>query len=507
MSAASDGADDAVPGPRAPAAVIDVGSNSIRLVVYDRRSRAPVPRLNEKRLCVLGREVARSRNLGGKGQRCAADALRRFVAVARGMGCASIDVVATAAVRMASDGAEWARAIGDELGLPVVILSGPEEARYAALGVVCGFHTPAGWIGDLGGGSVELARLEHGDVAAGGGVSLPLGAITLTDLLADSRARAERALGEALDKVAGFAGAARGGTFHVVGGSWRALARARMAMQDVPLRHVHGYEISGEEAVTLGRTMADLDPNALERVPGVSKRRLETLPAAGMLLERVVSLLAPERVVFSATGLREGRLLASLPDTERARDPLLAGAMELGAATSRLPGVGAAMIRWTEGLLDDEDAALRRLRHAVCHVSDAGWHEHPDTRAREAFFLLAQYPFLGVRHVEHAFIAACVLLRYGGRLDDPAVRRIAQLVGEPHREACERLGAALALGYRVSAGIPAIIDACRLERDGAELVLRAGHPAVQPDDEAIRSRLKSLAAALGLERSRILPTG
>lgn len=486
-----------------PIAVIDVGSNSVRLVVYDRLARAPVSRFNERRLCGLGREVARSGTLGADGKACTLEALRRFAAIARAMRCGTLDVVATAAIRTATDGTAFVARAETELGLKITVLSGPEEARFGALGILCGFTGPDGVVGDLGGGSVELAAVppDRPDAVA---VSLPLGALHLADLPRTNGDGLHRRIEQELAKLPAALSVARDKDLYVVGGSWRALARARMAITDQPLRVVHGYELTAAEAETLGRTMGRMDAKELARLPGVPRRRAELIPAAGALLAHIVRRLEPSRVVFSATGLREGRLYALLPETERRRDPLLAGAQDLGAIASRDPAIGAAMTDWTAGVAQNETAVQARLREAACHVSDSGWREHPETRAREAFLRLVQYPFLGIAHRERALMGLAVMIRYEGSREDPAVRRIVQMLTADEIAWAETLGETLELGYRVCAGVPAILTACPLDRAEGTLRLSARHAAVPAEDDSIRARLKVVAGRLGLARTAVV---
>src|SRR5690606_35484131 len=141
-------------------------------------------------------------------------------------------------------------------------------------------------------------------------------------------------------------------------------------------------EMTPDEALTLGRTIAGLDERALAQLPGVPRRRLDTLRGAGLLLAAVVRRLEPARIVFSVTGLREGRLFARLDPHERAKDRLLAGVAQLGATVHQLPGIGPAMAGWSEGILREETPSWRRLRHAVPYVSDTSWRGHPESRAR-----------------------------------------------------------------------------------------------------------------------------
>ncbi len=485
-----------------PVAVIDLGSNSIRLVVYERLARAPVPRFNERRFCGLGRELEATGRLAPGAIGPALRTLRRYAWLARAAGCERVDIVATAAVRRAADGAAFVGEVEATTGERVWVLSGPEEARTSAMGVRAGFHRPTGFVGDLGGGSIELARLglEEEPIE---GVSLPVGALAVAEALRRGRDRAEALVESVLAEFPELRGAARGRPFYVVGGSWRSLGRAHMALADTPLKVVHGLALSPAELVRLCRELAALDERARARLPGVSRRRLDLVPAGAFLLERVVRLLEPERVVFSATGLREGRLYESLPPAERLLDPLLAGCADLGVRDGRTAAIGPAMAAWTAPLFAFEEPAEARLRKAVCLVSDTAWREHPETRARDAFFTLAHYPLLGVDHAERAFLAYALFCRYEGRREDPAVARIVGLLDKPERRRAAALGAALDLAYRLSGGVAAVLEACRIRREGGALLLEVDHPAVDPQDEAVTGRLDALVAALGLDRAEI----
>jgi len=485
-----------------PVAVIDLGSNSIRLVVYERLARAPLPRFNERRFCGLGRELEATGRLAVEAIGPALRTLRRYTWLARATGCEKVEILATAAVRRAEDGAAFVRAVEDATGERVSVLSGEDEARIAALGVRCGFHEPRGFVGDLGGGSIELARLGPGDGPVAG-VSLPVGALAVGEALRRDRGRAEALIEATLRGFPELRGAARGQVLYLVGGSWRSIGRAHMALADTPLKVVHGLALPPAELVRLCRELAALDPRGRARLPGVSRRRLDLLPAGALLLERVVRLLEPEQVVFSATGLREGRLFEWLEPAVRSQDPLLAGCADFGARDGRTAAIGPALAEWTAPLFTGEDAAAARLRTAVCLVSDTAWREHPESRARDAFFTLAHYPLLGVDHVERAFLAYALFCRYEGRRDDPAVARIVGLLDKVQKRRAEALGAALDLGFRLSGGVAPVLAACRLVREGGALRLEVDHPAVDPEDDAIKGRLETLVAALGLDRGEI----
>jgi exopolyphosphatase/guanosine-5'-triphosphate,3'-diphosphate pyrophosphatase len=323
-------------------------------------------------------------------------------------------------------------------------------------------------------------------------------------MLLEDAGTAIRLIDERLNTLPWLAGAARGCNFYVVGGGWRALARIRLALTDTPLRVVHDYRLSAEEAITLGRTIGALDDEELGTVPGMPGRRVETVRAAALALERVVRWIEPEAVLFSAFGLREGRVFLRLSPEELAQDPLLAGAADFGRGRSRMPTIGRSMGRWTEALFPGDTPDQRRLRLAACEVSDTAWREHPAFRAREAFYRLAQYPFIGVTHAERAFLAYAVFVRYEGSPEDRFIRAIMTLLPEAERRRAQLLGATLQLGYRISAAVPELLLTSRLEVAGDELRLYLPAPDAAPDPDILRPRLRAVARQLDLARIRVL---
>lgn len=504
MRAAELGAADLAGGDRhRPFAVVDIGSNSIRLVVYERPCRAPIALFNEKSLCGLGKSVAATGRLGRAETESALRTLRRFARIAEALRAAEVECVATEAVRRAENGDEFLAEARRAVGREIAVLSGREEALTAATGVAYSFHRPDGAVGDLGGGSAELSFVTP-EGPAGPHASLPIGTLPVSGMLLEGPAVATRRVDERLDRVPWLAGAARGRAFYVVGGGWRALARIRLALTDTPLKVVHGYTLSAEEAVKLGRTIAALELEELRTVPGMPARRLETVPAAALLFERVVRRLEPDSVVFSAFGLREGRLFLRLPPDELRQDPLLAAAGDFGRGRARLPTIGRCLGDWTAPLFPGETPERRRLRLAACEVSDSGWREHPAFRARESFYRLAQYPFIGLTHAERVFLAYAVFVRYEGSPEDQFIQPMLGLLPEEERRRALLLGAALQLGYRLSAAVPDLLLTSRLEVAGGELKLHLPSPDAAPDPDILRPRLRAVARHLGLERFRVV---
>jgi len=491
----------------APVAVIDIGSNSVRLVIYDDLSRAPFPRFNEKSLCGLGRNLDSSDLLPEDAMAATVNAVHRYCAIAQAMLAHRIDILATEAVRRAANGDELVGAIESRTGHAVRILSGAEEAHYAAQGVVAGFWRPSGIVGDLGGGSLELTSLST-DAAGGTAVSeafssLPLGALRLQPLMA----RDWRAVRDRLD--AAFAERpwgddSRPERLYLVGGGWRALARVQLAATDAPLKIVHGLELELDAARGLAKTISKTDPGAVRQMPGVPSRRADTIQAAALVLDRLLKAMVPERVVFSALGLREGWLYACLPPAEQALDPLLVGAAAFGRPRARVPHVGEAMQAWTAPLFAGETESEARLRLAACELSDFGWRDHPELRALQSFHRLTQFPFVGLDHTERVFLATAIFSRYGGNDSEPEIQPMLQLLPPAVRQRAVVLGRALQLGYRFSGSVPELLAHARLALAGDTLRLLVSTMEDVPDAEPVRTRLKSVAKALGVRRTEIV---
>lgn len=487
---------------RKPYGIIDIGSNSVRLVVYDQLGRAPLPRFNEKSLCRLGDGLAQTGRIAEEGYRRTVEAVRRFRAIADAMDVSRLDATATEAVRRAENGKDLVDAIRREAGVEVRILSGAEEARFATLGVISGFFRPVGIVGDMGGGSLEVAKAMD-DRVSDEWVSLPLGALPVEAIMrgeGNPKRRIDAVLKEGLPATL------RHSTFFAVGGGWRTFAKAQMLAAGAAVPVVHGYRIRAAEARAFAKSILRMSPAKLADLPGVPRRRVRTLPAAAMMLDRVLKHLAPEHVVFSALGLREGWIFSQLDPEERYLDPLIEGAQLVGLPLARVPDFATALVPWTAGLLGDEGTNDKRLRIALCALSDIGWRDHADIRAEESFRRILQFPFIGLDHVERAFLAVSLHARYAGKLDATYLSGALSLLKPADRRRAEVLGRAILLAYRLSGGTPSVLAASCLSLSPNRLRLDVSHSARVPDSEAVSERLSLLATTLGIKAFDITVT-
>src|SRR3954471_20699340 len=396
-----------------PVAIVDIGSNSVRLVVYEAQNRVAATLQNEKSICAIGRDMVTSGRLHAEGCTAALEALSRFRMIADGLNVEHRDAVATAAARDASNGAEFIRRAEAAWGRPIRILAGEDEARIAAEGVVAGIPDADGLAADLGGGSLDMVSVRNGQTGAA--FTLPFGPLRLMDQSKGDPDKARDIVDKGLKNISGLSSQA----LYAVGGIWRSFARVDMEEHHYPLHVLQQYTIPRGRALRLCKVLAGLSRESVRKIKVVSKRRAESLPYGAVVLERLLEAGDIKDVVISAFGLREGLLYARLPAEERARDPLVEFARAANARNARVPAHAQEMLDWTRLLFDGDTAQMARVRQASAFFSDLAWRRHPDDRAIGALGQVLTAPFAGASHRARALIAASLFHRYSGDEDFP----------------------------------------------------------------------------------------
>ena len=313
--------------------VIDVGSNSIRLVIFEDDARSPDYFFNEKTICRLGEGLSATGRLNPRGKERAMAALRRFVGIAQGMGVRELIGVGTAAMREADDAPAFRDEIARETGLEVRVATGLEEARLSACGVMLGWPNAQGLIADIGGSSLELAAVEHDEIM--GAVSTKAGHLRLADAKPEEREAILTQLAAEARKFAPIKG-----PLVLIGGAWRALAKAEMSRKNYPLHVLMGYEVTADEIRSLCDWAIDVEPQQLKKAAGASSSRVASISAGALALRRLIDALRPENVSISAFGLREGLVFDRMSKVQRAEDPLIAAAEAMENRAARSPGFG-----------------------------------------------------------------------------------------------------------------------------------------------------------------------
>jgi exopolyphosphatase/guanosine-5'-triphosphate,3'-diphosphate pyrophosphatase len=481
----------------APVAIIDIGSNSVRLVVYEDHNRAPVPLYNEKLLCGLGRGVATTGRLPEDAVDRALKALARFRVLCRTMKVADVKVLATAAARDAENGPAFLAAAAEACGQPISLLTGEREAALSALGVISGVHEPDGVVGDLGGGSLELIDIKQG--RAGQGLTLPLGGLALQDLSGAALKKAQKIAREKL-QAAGSLEALPRRSFYAVGGTWRALARLQMIERGYPLHVMHGYELAQEEGGFAG--LVDRAGGS-KAVNAVTEARRPLLAYGAIVLDEIVRIGRPATITVSAHGVREGLLYDSLDPQTRAVDPLIEAAAELNRMRARSPGHAEELCAWTDGFMAsaglNESASERRLRHAACLLSDTGWRAHPDYRGSQSVTLITHAAFLGIDHPGRAYVALAVFFRHSGLSLDKVDEGVAGIAGPRLVSLARLFGALLRVAFPITAAMSGVIGRTPLRVAGRRLVLLLPSDLAPLASERLLKRINSLAKILDLE--------
>lgn len=475
--------------------VIDIGSNSLRLVIFDGLKRMPAPIFNEKVLCGLGQGVSRTGRMEEARIEAAMAALRRFAAIAGELATGGVVAVATAAVRDAENGPAFAARVEAECGIRMQILTGEEEATLSALGVLSAEPEADGLMGDIGGSSLELVGLDQGRVRRQ--VTLPLGAFSLAlggddpddwitrveEVLAGQRWLEER----------------RGRPLYVVGGGWRAIARVHMAETNHPLQVIHRYTLPFAEALMLAERIARLDDEELRALKGAPSRRLPTLRPAAAALAGLLKQVRPRELVFSAYGLREGVLFRELPARLRADDPLMAACRSLANRAGGFAAYGDAVHQWIAPAFDGETDAEVRLRHAACLLSEIAVAAHPDHRGEQALNEILSLPYLPMSHQDRAFVALAVFCRYSGKINGAGTAAARALLAKKDQARARAVGLALRLADTFSGRAPALLERARLMVEDGILVMRALRGGDDLLGEVVERRLASLAKACALD--------
>ena len=474
-------------------AVVDIGSNSVRLVVYESLSRTTATVHNEKAICSIGRDIVSTGLLHKEGCELALESLRRFKVLADRLDVTVREAVATAAARDAANGKEFVHRAEAAWGSPVRVLAGDEEARLAAAGVIAAVPDADGIAADLGGGSLDMALVKGGRVSDP--CSLPFGPLRLVDLAKGDTDRARALVDAELAKLPQLRTLGNR-TLYAVGGIWRSLARVDMMREHYPLHMLQHYAIPYDRALEVCNVLAKQSRKSLELMSAVSKRRMELLPYGAVVLHRLLMTSKFKEVIISANGLREGLLYDRLPEEERGKDPLIDFATIENARLSRAPSHAHEMFRLSSPLFGEENAEHRRLRYAACLLSDIGWRRHPDYRARGSYEEVLYMPFGGADHRAREFIATSVYHRYSGDADMPDDLDIPGLLNRQDGERARRVGLAARLAFDLSASAPGELQNYRLRLTPSKVILEVPKRRSVIADETVSKRLASLASAI-----------
>lgn len=504
-------------------AILDIGSNSVRMVIFDALKRVPLPLFNEKVLCGLARDLEKTGRLYAPGIRMAQQAIARFLYIARAMNIEQVHAFATSAVRDSQDGSRFVKAIEQRYRISINILTGKEEARLAALGIASALYEADGLVCDLGGGSLELAQLTvsrkkplrassisrlEGQGMVGEHDSFPLGALRLRSLTYGNRAKAQEIIDRYLAKLP-LVKSLKGKTLYAVGGSFRAMAKIHLHRQDYPLHILEHYTLSQHHCLEIASHIASLSPSQIKRLPSVSEKRKDTLALSALVLKRLIELGKPKHVRFSTYGVREGLVFDMLPSEDKHKDALIVGCAEMisnisppGNATQWVE-YGHELFRWMAPLFSDEPTLLVRLRLAACILSRLAWYEHTEYRAEMAFRWMLDAEIPAISHWERVFVATAVYHRYKTQPNSDITRTLQKLLKPAQVKEAQAIGKAMRLGYRLSGSATGILPHITIRKERETLVMTVPENVKSILGDEVHKQMDKLRSHLELRNCRV----
>ncbi len=473
--------------------VIDVGSNSVRLVVFDGAGRSPAYFYNEKIMCALGAGLSETGHLNPEGRVRALSAIRRFAALAEGMGISPLTAVATAAMREASDGKEFQDEILRETGIKLWVIDGKEEARLSAQGVLLGWPGSYGLVCDIGGSSMELADLAEGRV--GRRVTSALGPLKLREIKGGKKA-VKAYVRETMQNLHDEMGNETGMRLFLVGGSWRAIARVDMERRGYPLTVLHEYRMTSRKISKTAEYIRSSDLQELRARCGISDSRMSLVPLATIVLQELMRTFKPKDVAVSSYGIREGMLFEQMPRALRERDPLIEACRFAEAKDARLPGFGRVLFDFVKPLFPRANWQRKRIIKAACLLHDVSWRAHPDYRAEVTFDNATRANLGGLKHYERVLLGLALMNRYTNKPDNPRYSDLfAMLTPEQIKEA-EILGKAMRLGAMLWINTDEQPGVLKWNNKSRELTLKLTQQARPLFGEVAEARFGALVSAL-----------
>lgn len=470
--------------------IVDIGSNSIRLVIYDQQKRSPVPIYNEKVMCALGKGLATTGMLNPEGVTLARAALQRYLALGRNMEITSLHVMATAAIRDAKDGAAFAQYLEKTYDVTVDIISGKKEAKLGAYGVSASMYKPQGITGDLGGGSLELVKINDGNI--GDHASLLLGSLRMIDESKGDRISLRKLIEKRFSEL-NWLDDQQTDNFYAIGGSFRALAKMHMEANNYPLHILHEYRVDAKNFLAFVRDIGKLSPEKMEKLPGVAKNRIPALPGAAIVLEHIITLARPENIVFSASGIREGYLYEKLSPYIRNMDGLIASCSEFAVKGGRSTSYANELYTWMFPLVNTETDKERRLRLAFCLLSDIALHIHPEYRAEWAYHRILCSALNGLSHRERVKLSLALYHRYQFKFKEswPSLA----LLKKGDAEWARLVGSAANLAYHLSGSVAGNLHKTSFFIDKDQLSLQLAGNMQDILGDAIKRRLDGVREA------------
>ena len=473
--------------------IIDIGSNSIRLVVFDGPRRSPLYLYNEKVFFRLGLQSFGKKAFDNATLKAVSRIINRYVAICQNMEIHKIIMFGTSALREASNSDVLVEEIRKNTSICVDVISGEKEAFYAAQGILLGFPNAEGIICDLGGNSVEFANICKRVIAECNSTLLgPLAITKLENKIEDIDRYIRKQLLGAVN-----ANAAKDKPFFLIGGSWRAIAKIHMQRTQYPLKIIQGYKVKSKKIKKTLEFIQDSSFITKYDEINISADRLELLPLSARLLEIIIDELQIKTLTFSSFGVREGFLYHNLSEAEKKKDPLIEAAKFFEKKETRFPNMSKHTFKWISPLYENLPRKTKRVILAATKLHDIAWIAHPDYKTEMCLELVTRSNISGLSHKERVFLAMILLFRHKAKPEKVFNSKLFKIVSKKKRKIARVLGKGLKLASTVL-GELSLFDKIdfRLKAHEVELCFQSKIDFV--NGEVVERRIQELNKALKL---------
>ena len=472
-----------------PIGVIDIGSNSIRMVIYRRYGRYPLPLFNERVTVKLGEGLDQNEMLSPDKIALALSALRRFSHIMNAMSLERTIVVATAAVRRAKNAAVFTTPAEEIIGVPITVLSAQDEARLVTLGLTANMPHVSCLVADLGGGSLELVLVKEGQVQKS--TSLNMGHLST---------RTESEIGTLLCAV-DWLGDVAGATLYGIGGSFRALGSAYVKRSNYPLFLLHRLELNVPTVLDILTSLQGDEPD----LQGIPAGRRDSIGMAADIMAALIRRSGVSQLAISGTSIRDGLVADMDTGFSPKKDPLLSACKEIANHSQRFDGLNDVLIDCLSpiaSLLDIPDP--QRLLKAACLLSDISWNEPSELRGALATDRILALPIFSLSHKERAWLAKVVYHRYIGMKENkPTLPVFNRLLTPAESKGALALGVGLRFALIYCAGIPDYLSAIQFKVTDEAIYYDVAAHGLPLFDEHSERRLRVFAKACNRTLKRL----
>jgi exopolyphosphatase/guanosine-5'-triphosphate,3'-diphosphate pyrophosphatase len=480
---------------QAKLAIIDIGSNSIRMLIYEDFSSSRVPFFNEKAVCELGKNLDKSKKLHRSGTEYALKVLKRFSEILNVSKITNLKIIATAVIREATDTKPFIDEVEKLFKTKINILSGEEEATCSAEGVKIGFENVDGLVADLGGGSLELARVENNVIT--NKTSLPLGVLRLINNPIIKKRNLSKYI-KNLFSDEKWLSKKKFKNLYLVGGTWRALFKLHLFQNEYPVHIIHQYSIDNDRLTKFLDKISSFSKSKLKTVEYISKSRTQYLPYSSIILNEIINLTNPKKIVCSISGLREGALVKEHFKDFESPDMFNKSLEHIAKKRGDLGLTFKKYYDFIKPVFEGNEHYNKKLLNLACVLSHMDWGLGAFQKAELVFQETLNTPLLKLTHKERIQIALSCYWRYCSIKYNPKIEYLTFL-NNNEIFSSKQVGSALRFAHALTSISTIFLEEFKLYKRGNSVFLKIPSHHQEIISKQVTKKFKALARELFLE--------